>query len=106
MTEQTTEYRKMDLRNTKDQIVADDADLRGSTFVNVDLSESKFQDVNLLNVSWEDVNLSGSKITNVNLTNVQISDVDLTGMKIDGVLVQEALEAYRKTQSAERKAHG
>jgi uncharacterized protein YjbI with pentapeptide repeats len=65
----------LNLKNTKEQLVADDADLRGSTFHNVNLSGATFDDINLSNVKFNNVNLSG----------VEITDANIEGMKIDGV---------------------
>jgi len=76
----------MHLRNTKEELLADNADLRGSSFRNANLSAATF----------DDVNLAKAKLNNVNLSGVEIADANIEGMMIDGVSVADALAAYRK----------
>jgi ribosomal protein S18 acetylase RimI-like enzyme len=80
----------MEIKNAKHRLVVDDADLSGSTF----------RDVNLSHAVLEDINLRGSKLQNINLSDVEIDDCNVSGMRIDGVLVADALEAYRKLHPA------
>ena len=52
----------------------------------MDLSGSRFTDVNLSRVTIENVNLSG----------VKISDCNIDGMTIEGILLTDLIAAYRK----------
>ncbi len=75
----------MKFHNVTDQIDAENADLRGSVFV----------DANLAGTRFEDVNMTGGEFSNVNLTDVNISNANLAGMTIDGVRVPDLFAAYK-----------
>jgi uncharacterized protein YjbI with pentapeptide repeats len=79
----------MELRKTKQKLEVDDADLSGSSFVNVNLSGAVFRDINF----------SGTTIENVNLSGVSISDCNIAGATINGVAVTELFAAYRQLRS-------
>jgi uncharacterized protein YjbI with pentapeptide repeats len=76
------------LIHTRKRLEVNDADLSGSSFVNVKLT----------NATFDDINLSHTTIHNVNLSHVSITDADTTGMTIDGVLVSDLQAAYRATR--------
>lgn len=81
--------------NTREKLIANDADLSESHFFNTQLEKSTFVDVTLRQASFSDVNLSGASFLNVNLADVSIANANLAGMKIDGVLVSELILAYQ-----------
>ncbi|MGD0546697.1 MAG: pentapeptide repeat-containing protein [Terracidiphilus sp.] len=80
------------LEQLKQRIEANDADLRGSAFTNVNLSDSIFDDVSLAGATIHNANLSrqrisdadlrGSAFTNVNLSDSIFDDVNLAGATI------------------------
>lgn len=67
--------------------------------VNCNLSGSSFHDVNFSNTVLDDVNLSHLKITNACMHDVSISDAMLDGMTINGIEVTELLAAYQAAQA-------
>jgi uncharacterized protein YjbI with pentapeptide repeats len=98
----------MEIRDLNEPIEARDSDLGRSAFVGVMLKEARFEDVGLLpGARFSNVNLSGACFTNVNLAGgaiqdanlagVSISNCNIAGLRVDGVLVSDALAAYRKT---------
>ena len=66
------------------------ADMIGSVFSDVDLSDSRFDDINMSGVKISDVNLSGGAIENARLD----------GFTIDGVLVTELFACWRANHKA------
>lgn len=76
------------------------ARLRGSSFVDVDLSASRFEDVNLRGVLFDNVAMTNATIRNACLGYVTIEDVNLEGMRINGVLVTELFRVYREVQKS------
>jgi uncharacterized protein YjbI with pentapeptide repeats len=78
----------MNLKNTQEQLTADDADLRGSVFRNTNLSQATF----------DDVNLSGVRIDNANLSGAVITDANIAGLRINGVLIEEAIAALNQAR--------
>ena len=97
------------LHAVRSRAEAVDADLSASTFRNVNLAGSVFEDVNLSNTTVRNASLAGAviegsdvsgvRITRANLTNVAIKDSTLEGMTIDGILVTELPDAYRKVRA-------
>ena len=73
------------------------ARLPGSRIIDVDLSDSVFDDVSLRRATFENVALTGARFHNVDLSHVSIEDACLEGFKIHGVLVTELFRAYEKT---------
>jgi uncharacterized protein YjbI with pentapeptide repeats len=74
----------MNIRDAKHTLTVTNADLSGSTFVDVNLSQARFADINF----------KGATFSNVNLSDVEIDDCDVTGMRIHGILVSELLAAH------------
>jgi len=68
--------------------------LPGSRFLDVDLSDSRFENVNLARATFADVALAGARFRNVNLSHAAIEDANLEGMTINGVLVKDLFHAY------------
>lgn len=79
---------------------ADDADLSGSSFLNVNLSGARFERVNLQGAVFSDVALTSSAFSNVNMSRVAIEDANYEGMTIEGILVTELLRVYRERPEA------
>jgi uncharacterized protein YjbI with pentapeptide repeats len=79
---------------------AENANLAGSAFVDVNLERAKFHDVNLRGADFDDVALTGTTIHNACLGDVTISDANYAGMKIEGILVTELLRVYRERQTS------
>jgi uncharacterized protein YjbI with pentapeptide repeats len=79
----------IELKQTRRRVDALDADMSGSSFVNVNLSSATFRDVNLSGATLRDINLSG----------VSIVDCRTDGMTIEGVAVEDLLAAYRAAKS-------
>jgi len=77
----------LQLIHTRQRLDVNDADLSGSSFVNVKLA----------NAAFEDINLSRTTIHNVNLSHVIITDANTEGMTINGILVSDLQAAYRAT---------
>jgi uncharacterized protein YjbI with pentapeptide repeats len=75
----------IEIKHTKRRIEAEDADLSGSSFVDVKLSGATFRDVNFSAATIRDVNLSG----------VSIVDCRIDGMSIEGIAVADLMAAYR-----------
>jgi Pentapeptide repeats (9 copies) len=86
-------------------VKAEQADLSGSTFTDVNISRATFRDVNFAGAQFEDANLSGWSVRNANMAGLHVSNADLrgasidgsltTGMTIDGIDVSDLLTAYR-----------
>ncbi len=66
-------------------LVADDCDLSGSRFTNINFTQTVF----------EDVCMRQCRIDNANLTNLSITNADFTDARIDGILVTDLLEHWR-----------
>jgi ribosomal protein S18 acetylase RimI-like enzyme len=92
----------MRIENAQEKLVADDADLSGSTFHNVKLAAASFSDVNLSKATFEDINLSGATFRNINFTGADVRDCDLTGMKINDVPIAAAIKSF--TQAGEARS--
>ena len=90
---------------TRTLVLAEEADLSGSSFTDVNLSGSTFKNVNFAGAEFEDVNLSGWSVRNANFSRLEITNADLRGtmivdsltqgMTIDGIPVAELMAAYR-----------
>ena len=70
------------------------AKLTESTFTDVCLGGSKFDDVNLGNATFHNINLKGARFDDVNFSHAAIINANLEGMTINGILVTEMLAAY------------
>ena len=71
------------------QHLAECADISGSKFHNVNLSEAEFNDVNLSKAKFHNVNLSEAEFSDVNLSkakfhNINLSDIRVTAVQIGG----------------------
>ena len=86
-------------KNEKQKLLADNADLSGSTFHDVNLADAAFDDINLSRAAFSDVNLTRATFRNINFDSVEINDCALGGMRIDGILVQDALAEYRRNHA-------
>ena len=88
------------------------AKLTGSSFVDVCLGDTVFDNVSLANARLNNVNMAGTRLNNINMTGARLSDINLAnveitdahfeGMKIDGVAVTDMLAAYHKQVSEEQ----
>ena len=72
------------------------ANLKGSQFRDVDISEACFDDVNLSGAVFRNVALRDGQIEDADLTNFRIEQSRLDGMMIEGVAVLELLRLYRE----------
>jgi uncharacterized protein YjbI with pentapeptide repeats len=101
------------IEHEKQRIEAAHADLSGSTFTDVNLAESTFEnvklsgtnicDVNLSESSIECANLSGLRIHQANLRGASIADSHTESMTIDGIPVAALLAAYRSAHPSGSK---
>ena len=76
------------------------ARLANSSFCDVDLSASRFDNVKRQRAVFDNTDLTGAARRNVCLANVAITDANLGGMTIDGVLVNDLWRAFRQRPSA------
>ena len=93
------------VNGTKRLVQAEEADLSGSSFTDVNLCGSTFKNVNFARAEFEDANLSGWSVRNANFSRLEINNAYLRGaaiidsltqgMTIDGIPVAELLAAYR-----------
>jgi uncharacterized protein YjbI with pentapeptide repeats len=74
----------MILKDAAVQIVAEDANLAGSTFRNVNLHAARLNDVNL----------AGAVMDNVSLREAELWNVDITGLTIEGVRVEDLFRLW------------
>lgn len=58
---------------------------------NVDMTGSRFQDVNLAGCEFDDVTLENAQFNNISLRNAQFTDCDIEGLCINGILISELL---------------
>jgi uncharacterized protein YjbI with pentapeptide repeats len=105
------EEMRMDLEETievngaKRLLKAEEADLSGSSFTDVNLSGASFKNVNFAGALFEDANLSGWCVRNANFAGLKINNADLrgasivdsltAGMTIDGIAVTDLMAAYK-----------
>jgi RNA polymerase sigma-70 factor (ECF subfamily) len=61
--------------------LADNADLSGSRFVNVNLSKVEFDDGNLSGASFNNINLSGAKFHDINFSDVTFEAAQIGGTR-------------------------
>lgn len=87
----------MEIRNATHCLQVEDANLFGSGFRNANLSACTYHNCDQSRSIYEDVTLRSSTFRNIDLSDVEIQDCNLSGMKIDGLLVADALDAYRRT---------
>jgi uncharacterized protein YjbI with pentapeptide repeats len=71
------------------------SNLSGSSFHDVDLSNSTFTNAKLHRLEIRDVDLSDSVICDANLSQVELRDCNLVGMRIAGIAVSDLLAAYQ-----------
>ena len=64
------------------QFSVTDQALPGSLFKNLDLSDSKFDDINFARTTIQNVNLADSKISDVNFSGASFNDVNLSQVVI------------------------
>lgn len=72
------------LQDTAARIVAEDANLAGSTFRKVNLHAARLHDVNL----------AGAVFDNVSLREAEFWNVDITGLTIEGVRVEDLFRLW------------
>ncbi len=77
------------------RVDANDSDMSGSTFINVNLASAVFDDVNLTGTTLNNVNLSGLRISHANLKGASIVQSLTDGMTINGISVIELLACYQ-----------
>ena len=75
---------------------ADDVNLSGSVFHNVNLSGAEFDDINLRSVEFHNVALTGGSIRDACLGDFTIEHANYDGMRIEGILVTKLLRVYRE----------
>jgi len=97
-----TNFNGVDLSNSRFWAVIKgarftDSNLDSCKFDDVNLSGSVYENVNLSNATFNNINFSGVTLSNLNLSNTEITDANLDGMKINGVLVTDLLDNYDKT---------
>jgi len=80
----------MKLHKVREQLDANNANLAGS----------RFDDVNLQKAIFTNVNLSEVTFSNVNMTRASIENVNLSHLTIDGVPVSELFAAHRSRTGA------
>jgi uncharacterized protein YjbI with pentapeptide repeats len=78
------------------RLEVENANLLGSKFHDVKLSQATFDDVNLSSSTFNNVNLSRIRVTDANLSHADISESCVEGMRINGILVTDLLAAYRR----------
>lgn len=98
--EETTQWNR---RNTR--LEATRCGLSGSTFIDVNLSNCRLDNVNFSGASIHNANLSGWRVDDANFRGLQVSNADLSGaaishcmtegMTIDGIPVADLMAAYR-----------
>jgi uncharacterized protein YjbI with pentapeptide repeats len=76
-----------------------DTDLGDAVFDDVNLSGATFNNVNLAGIAVSNTNLSNATFDGVSLVNASINDADLAGMRINGILVTDLLAAYERASS-------
>jgi uncharacterized protein YjbI with pentapeptide repeats len=76
------------------------SDLSGSTFDDVNMSGWTAHNVNMSGFRIDNANLAGLHINNANLAGANFSNCRIDGMTIDGISVEDALAAYRKSKAA------
>ena len=87
----------MKLHGVKECLDANDANLSGSSFVNVNLSGARIHNANCSGLSIDDVNLSGTRLTNANLSGMAFSVCQFHGATIDGIPITDLLRVYHST---------
>ena len=68
----------------------------------MNLSGSKFDDVNLRDTVFENIALTRSKVHNACLGDLCIEYANYTGMRIEGILVTELLRMYRESHAGKK----
>jgi uncharacterized protein YjbI with pentapeptide repeats len=61
------------------------------------LPGARFTNVNLSGACFDNVNMAGGMIKQASLAGLSITDSNIAGMRVDGILISEAIAAYRKT---------
>ncbi len=83
------------LETVRNRLEVKDADLSGSSFVDVKLAGAAFTDVNLSAATIANANLSGLKIVGADLRGASLTDCRTGGMTIDGIALEALIAAYR-----------
>lgn len=89
----------MKLHKAIERLDANDANLSGSVFENVNLAGARFHDVRLSGVIVENADMAGAQISDVNLTGASIKSGHTDGMTINGIAVADLFAAYRTANS-------
>jgi len=74
-----------------------DCDFGNALIYDSYMGNSRFYDSTLTNIEFRHNRLDDSNFSNSSFKNCVIENCDLTGMTIDGINVEEALEAYKKS---------
>jgi uncharacterized protein YjbI with pentapeptide repeats len=86
---------QLQLQRTARRLDANDVNLSGSVFENVNLSEAAFHDINFSGATIEAANMTGMRLTHVNLRDAAIIANHIDGMTINGMPVVEMIAAYK-----------
>ncbi len=83
----------------------EDLNLSNASFCNINLQGTRFSDINMIHTRYQgltmseaqfhDVDLAGAEFRNCSFMKVEIEDCNIDGMTIDGILVKDAVVAYR-----------
>jgi uncharacterized protein YjbI with pentapeptide repeats len=76
------------------------SDISGSAFDDVNMSGWTAHNVNMSGFRIDNANLAGLHVDNANLAGAKFSNCRIDGMTIEGISVEEALAAYRKSKAA------
>jgi len=93
---QNAEVVSVELKNVREGLHVESADLTESHFYDVQLKGSRFENVSLQHASFRNVSLADATITDATLSGVCITNCNLEGMSIDGIRVSDLLQAYRR----------
>jgi uncharacterized protein YjbI with pentapeptide repeats len=77
-----------------------DANLEGSSFVDVSLAGVVISESSLERARFKNVHLDGAVFEGVSLVGVVINNADCQRMTIDGIAVTDLLQAWRASQAA------
>ena len=90
----------MEIRETTQPLTASHSCLTGSTFSDVNLGETRFENVRLFGATFRDACLGNVTIEDASLENLATRDCNLTGMTINGIAVTELLRVYAESTSS------
>ena len=77
-------------------INADDANMVGSVFHNVNMTGVSFGDVNMSKARLRHITFAGSQFSDVDLSNVVLTGCKVDSMVVDGIQMKDLIAAYRK----------